>query len=118
MGQEITAAEFQDAVAKARFTYDGQVEEDWSELSWGFDPFEIEGVGTVFHVEKVGGGPGSGEEMEFTVKLRPSQDWLPERYFTMEGYYSSYDGSNWDDEGFYESTPKEELVVKYVRKRR
>jgi hypothetical protein len=110
MTQEITEAQF---TAELGVNQD----EDWWNLSYQFDPITLEGVGLVTWVASEGGGEGAGEHMEFTVKLRPEADWLPERYFTMEGYYSSYDGSEWDSEGFYESVPKEVTEVRYVRKR-
>lgn len=66
-------------------------------------------IGVVTVVDSQTGGEGSAEYIYivFKVELDGST-----RFFKKEGYYASYDGSNWDGD-FKEVTPIERTVVFY-----
>jgi hypothetical protein len=60
----------------------------WWELHEEGD-HKIEGLGTVRTIASIGGGEGCGEYMALVIRVRT-------RTFRKEGFYASWDGSNWD----------------------
>ncbi|UDL16815.1 hypothetical protein SEA_ATUIN_149 [Arthrobacter phage Atuin] len=66
--------------------------------------FEI-ASGTVTLVKNHGGGEGDGEERWIVIKVG-------DQLFEYRGYYSSWDGTEWDDK-LREVEPYEVTVIKY-----
>lgn len=58
------------------------------------------------------GGEGQGDE-RFIVFRVENPDTGVVRYFQRSGYYSSYDGSNWEDGSFREVEPREVTRIEY-----
>ena len=64
------------------------------------------------------GGEGEGERRWLVFKVTPKNgvvDDAAPRYFKKEGYYSSWDGSDWDG-AFTEVRPVEKYVTAYEPK--
>lgn len=76
---------------------------DWGELYGGIDT----SLGEVKLVEEVG-GEGEGEHTHVVVQTVATG-----QYFRINGYYSSYDGTDWDDSDLYEVKKVERLVTFY-----
>jgi hypothetical protein len=87
----------------------------WNELA-DCDPIELEGVGKVESVT-VEGGEGQGDSLHMVLKLtHPDYHDLglpAPRYFRADGYYSSYDGRDWDGAELYEVEPREKTITVY-----
>ena len=72
---------------------------------------EVIGLGKVEVV--VGfGGEGQGDLRYVVLKVTFTDETV--KYYRQEGYYSSYDGTDWDGD-FTEVTPKEVLRTEWVR---
>lgn len=79
---------------------------------------EVPGVGRVRVIEAVGGGEGSGEEMYLIFSVVPEGGYAwKTRFFRKDGYYASFDGSNWDG-AFYEVEPTKHTVTIYQEVRK
>ena len=88
----------------------------WSALA--YEDYNAEALATAlpYKVEveaTVGGGEGSGEEMYLVLKTTDGES---VQYFRKDGYYASFDGSNWDG-AFYEVTPTQKTITVYPRKK-
>lgn len=80
---------------------------------------EVPGVGKVRLIDSVGGGEGSGEEMYLIFSVQPEGTKYASavRFFRKDGYYASFDGSNWDG-GFFEVKPTKHTVTIYQEVRK
>ncbi|MFE2997978.1 hypothetical protein ACFXG4_23530 [Nocardia sp. NPDC059246] len=88
------------------FEQDGH-EFSWYDWKWetGFDAVDVPDLGKVWVVDTFGGGEGSGEEMYIIFRvLETGERPYRARYFQKDGYYASFDGSNWDG-AFFEVRP-------------
>lgn len=81
---------------------------EWDE----FETREVEGLGSVTVVHRVGGGEGSGETLYKIVRVQGQPYGV--RYFEMPGWYQSYDGSHYDG-NLFEVEPVETVVTVYRR---
>jgi hypothetical protein len=106
-----TAKELEQAIMDK---YD-ELERDWKgevfQDIWDeeFDPKELgklEGIGIV-ELEENSGGQGDGAPTELILKVG-------DRYFEVNGYYSSWDSSRMDGE-LYEVKAKEVTIKRYER---
>lgn len=57
-----------------------------NEVQWGPKSYEVPGFGTATYVDILGAGEGD-RELIFKID---------DRLFSKSGYYSSYDGNEWD----------------------
>lgn len=86
-----------------------------SEIAWGyFDDTTNLSVGELSRV-KAWGGEGEGDSIGFVAQLTGVDGDI--QYFEMDGYYNSWDGSDWSEADIVEVTPKLVTVTEYVRKR-
>lgn len=76
-------------------------------------PFELPEFGTLAYVDGEHGGEGSGENI-WQVWSVTADDEV--QYFRKQGYYASYDGSNWDGD-LYEVEPFEKTVTDWRTKK-
>lgn len=76
------------------------------------EPFETT-FGPVTVVEDIGGGEGDGETRFVVFQLDNTDGYT--QFFRADGYYASWDGSNWDDSDLYEVVPQPVQKVEYVR---
>lgn len=89
--------------------------QDFDELGWSEILYDISGATVevndfvVKGLEHVG-GEGEGDHMHFVFSVT---DGKGTRYFRRNGYWVSYDGPYWDDDDFYEVTPKTRTVTYY-----
>lgn len=77
---------------------------EWTDGGGRTKSFEIPS-GTVTLVEDHGGGEGDGETRFIVIKVG-------EQLFQYNGYYSSWDGTEWDDD-LYEVEPYDVTVTQY-----
>ena len=82
-------------------------ESSWWSLLWDEEVYEIPGLGTVKHVDSHGGHEGAGEEMWVVFSVT---DGDVSRIFRKDGYYASWDGSDWDGD-FREVKPKLKTIT-------
>jgi len=81
------------------------IEGDWSlPRDQRKQEVELPGIGTAVYVDAKSGAEGGGEDIWVVFKIG-------ERFFRLNGYYASYDGSNWGESGLDEVTPKEKVVT-------
>lgn len=75
----------------------------------GYEDYNDEeiGLGEIKLVEDIGGYEGAGEYMAKVYHFVEH-----DVYLKMEGYYSSWDGSEWES-GFTHVEPKEVMVIQY-----
>lgn len=94
------------------------VEDKYGDKGWSryWETGKVEDIyiATVELVEAEGGSEGEGERASLVFKVRP-KDSDEVLYFKKEGYYSSWDGTNWDG-SFYEVEPQPATGVVYVPK--
>jgi hypothetical protein len=84
---------------------------EWHNWEEGGDPIFVPGLGTVTTVESFGGGEGSGEYTWFVLSIEP-EDGLDTFLVRKEGYYASYNGTEWD--GAFEIVePREKTITVY-----
>lgn len=88
--------------------------EFWHE-GYEHGPFVVEGLGTLSYVTGEHGGEGSAEYI-WQVWSVVNLDTDEIQYFKKDGYYASYDGSNWDGE-IYEVEPFEKTVTDWRLKK-
>ncbi|MFF0498479.1 hypothetical protein ACFYU5_18885 [Nocardia aobensis] len=101
-------------------------EDEHGEGGWYFWKYEapdsgvmIPGIGNVRVVDSVGGGEGSGEEMYLIFSVQPEGEkyaWNV-KYYRKDGYYASFDGSNWDG-GFFEVKKVQRTVTLFEEVRK
>ena len=60
-------------------------------------------------IEQVG-GEGQGDHTHVVAKIDG-------QFFKIDGYYSSWEGSDWSDSEWYEAEPVEKTVIEYVKKK-
>lgn len=85
---------------------------------WGYEgqehePFEVPDFGTLAYVDGETGGEGSAE---YIWQVWSVTDADGVQYFKKDGYYMSYDGSNWDG-ALYEVEPFEKTVTDWRTKK-
>jgi len=72
-----------------------------------YPKLEVEDLGEIEFVDAKFGAEGGGEDIWFVFKF---EDTL----YRFTGYYSSYDGENWDDySDLEEVAPRETIVIVY-----
>ncbi|WP_280485393.1 hypothetical protein [Nocardia cyriacigeorgica] len=90
----------------------------WAYESNHNDGVEVPGLGKVWVVEHIGGGEGGGEHVHLVLKIRMEPEagrtWRRTRYFQKNGYYASFNGTDWDG-GFFEVQQVERRVTMYER---
>lgn len=72
----------------------------------------VPGLGMVKVVEQEGGGEGQGEYANIVFQVVSENAEV--RYFRKEGFYSSFDGIEWDGT-FEEVTPVKKYITAYER---
>jgi len=70
---------------------------------------EYEGLNITL-VEEDGGCEGGGEHMSKVIEVK-YDDKL--EYYKIDGSYSSWDDSDWNEEGWYRVYPHEKVIVEY-----
>ncbi|AXH49315.1 hypothetical protein HWB76_gp086 [Streptomyces phage Blueeyedbeauty] len=99
----ITVQQVKDAVED---TFEGYESEFYGEIRYaGKNGMELNGLGTAYSVDYEGGGEGQGENMWVVFRIG-------DQLFRKYGYYSSWDGSDWDGD-LEEVEPYEVTVVRY-----
>jgi len=92
--------------------WEGEVD-SWYDVEEGFDyknqSFVIDGV-KIEKAEFDTGGEGHGEDIYMVFKTTDADGNV--QYWRKDGYYASYDGSNWDGD-FREVRPVERVVTYY-----
>ena len=69
--------------------------------------------GTIQLVKAIGGGEGGGDYVQRVFSI--TDDTTNEKeYFAIEGYYSSWMGTDYDCSKFCKVKPQEEVVINYV----
>lgn len=82
---------------------------DWVDSKTNDSP--VPGLGVVEQVKEYG-GMGQGDDLWVVFKVaEPGTG--HERYFRVDGYYSSYEGCNWEDASLAEVTPRVKTVIVY-----
>lgn len=90
----------------------------WTGLDWFFQDFpdavvRLDEIGAVQIVEHNSPGEGNdGAACRMIVSVTGTDGKV--RYFQKNGYYASYDGTNWDG-GFFEVRPAEHVVTVYKK---
>lgn len=84
---------------------------EWEELEG--ETVAVPGLGLVEVVENFG-GEGQGEHMHLVFKVEHSGEWPSVKYYKVDGYYSSYGGSEWDG-NLYEVKPVQRMVTFYEK---
>ena len=76
--------------------------------TWRSDPQPVETPwGPAVSVEDFG-GEGQGDHAHVVVKLG-------DQYFKIDGYYSSWEGTDWSYDEWYEAKPVEKTVIEYEK---
>ncbi|WP_367137961.1 hypothetical protein [Saccharothrix sp. HUAS TT1] len=88
--------------------YEEQGWHEWAEV--GTTPVAVPDFGTVEIVEDIGGYEDGGGTRYLTFKVTDEEG--RSRFFRKHGYYSSYDGSDWDGD-FQECAQKAKVVTVY-----
>jgi len=81
----------------------------WGELA-DTSPVELADIGRVESVTSEG-GEGQGDSYYFVLRLTDADGNV--QLFRGDGYYSSYDGVNWEGTELYEVEPREKVVIVY-----
>jgi len=68
---------------------------------------ELEGLGIAAYVDGKLGREGGGEDIWFVFSLDG-------KFYRLTGWYSSYDGSNWEDARVELVVPEEKIITIYV----
>lgn len=85
---------------------------DWSEIGHKYEPFTIDGV--AYDVVVNYGGEGLGDE-RYVIISATTDDVT--QYFRIDGWYSSYDGTTFEDPtDLYEVVPEDRVVTFYDKK--
>lgn len=85
--------------------------EGWHSF-WGEEVTELD-VEDFGHIEVVEttGGEGQGDHAHIVFKLTDVDG--NESFYKVDGYYSSYDGVDWDGSDLYSVTPREKTITVY-----
>jgi hypothetical protein len=123
----ITAAQLENAIDEGipyeyKHWKTGEVEQSsyegsefWSEAHYSEPNYEVASLDvTLSHVDGEHGGEGSAEYIWQVWKTVDAEGNV--QYFKKEGYYMSYDGSNWDGE-LFEVEPFEKTVTDWKVKK-
>ena len=89
--------------------------EDWDEWGEVGEPVKIPGLGLVTVAHQEEGFDGGGDHVEVVLRVEPPMTDYNEslvRYFRKTGYYSSYEGTEWDG-AFEEVEPRQVTVTQY-----
>jgi len=82
----------------------------WSFWDYGANEVEdVPGLGAVEVIDNVG-GEGQGDHVHLVFKVTSPKGGV--RHFKIDGYYSSYEGTDWDGV-LYEVEPREKTVTVY-----
>lgn len=87
-----------DALMKTEYAYDDEDryyygrDFNWGEFSWGAREALDTEVGVVRVVDQEG-GEGQGDHAHIVFQVKDTG-----QYFRIDGYYSSYEGTDWDGE--------------------
>jgi uncharacterized protein YndB with AHSA1/START domain len=86
----------------------------WSEIGdiRDADPVIVEGVGSVEVVHAETGGEGAAEHCELIFKVTADDGTV--RYFEKDGWYQSFNGTEWDGD-FYEVEPAQKTITVYSK---
>src|SRR6266404_8450601 len=88
----------------------------WSSARGEYDPPNnvVPGLGTVTLEEHFGGeGQGDHAHLVFRVHcLTDTEEWL--KYYQVDGYYSSYEGTDWDGD-LYQVTPRQKTITVFEK---
>jgi hypothetical protein len=91
--------------------FDADGERGWYAWDWERSGmYHVPEVGAVEVVERVG-GEGEGDHKHIVFRITPMWTSVT-RYFKKNGYYSSYDGTDWDG-AFFEVEPVRKTVTVY-----
>ena len=60
----------------------------------------------------IGGGEGGGDYVQRVFSITNDAD--EKEYFAIEGYYSSWMGTDYDGSEFCKVKPQEEIVINYI----
>jgi hypothetical protein len=89
---------------------DGYEATSWSDWDYEITEGELEGIGHVEVIENVG-GEGEGDHRHLVFHLTAADGDC--QYFKLDGYYSSYGGTEWDSSDIYEVRPKQKTITVY-----
>jgi hypothetical protein len=109
----MSATSIEDIKARIQNYVDTKYDGEWSEFNYsinkdGID--DVEGLMDLVVVEAVG---GEGEGDHCHVVLKATTHLGHEIYFKKDGYYSSWDGKNWEDGEFYHAIPRLKTITVY-----
>lgn len=114
-----SAADLQRAILSSVYTYvpwratepvEAQID-GWSDFHHEeVTELDVEGFGHLQVIDTTG-GEGQGDHAHIVFKL--TEDDFTVRYYKVDGYYSSYDGVDWDGSDLYEVTPRERTITVY-----
>lgn len=91
--------------------YEGS--EFWHEAYWGRKEYDLGEFGVAQYLDGETGGEGSAEYIWQVWQVTDGEGNV--QFFKKEGYYMSYDGSNWDGE-LFEVEPYEKTVTDWKTK--
>ncbi len=86
--------------------------QDFTEVAERAEDFEYEGV-KVTLVDSYG-GEGDGDTYYRVYKLINEEDSKDTIFVKFDGYYSSYNGTDWDNEECFKVEPEEVTVIEYI----
>lgn len=84
----------------------------WSDLEQGTEITDIDGVRQLVVVEQVG-GEDEGSHYHIVMRVVAADPAASVYFFMMEGFYSSYDGIDWDEFELKLVTPVEKTITVY-----
>jgi hypothetical protein len=109
----MSVTSIEDIKTRVQNYIDAKYEGEWSEFSYHSKDdviTDVEGLASLVVVESVG-GEGQGDHCH--VVLRAITNLNHEIYFKKDGYYSSWDGMNWDEGDFYHVIPRLKTITVY-----
>lgn len=71
----------------------------------------IDGIDGTVHNVLTEGGEGQGDQYVVVIKVVPVDG--EEQFFRINGYYSSYDGVNFEFAELFEVAPREKTIITY-----
>lgn len=93
-----------------------EFEDNWTELAYSTTiHHDVPGVGTLRLVEQVG-GEGEGDHYHLVFEVILDQVDFKSNvpvFFKIDGFYSSYDGVDFDEAELYRAEPRNKVVVEY-----
>lgn len=106
-----SAQQVQDAL-RSYVDENGYEVSSWHDWDYEITEAELEGIGHVKVIDNVG-GEGEGDHRHLVFQLTPTDGNEEVQYFKLDGYYSSYAGTEWDDSDLYEVRPKQKTITVY-----